>query len=594
MDPADRRIPSRPPSRLPSRPGSRPRLRRAAWLVLLAACSEPAAPVPPGSGEPVPEAPAAVNAVDRIVVPLIQASGRSVTVEAPEALCRRLALDLTGVVPTAAEISARCIGHTPAEMVDYFMGKPLPPPYLPRGEAAYVYTSRRAWADLFGYRTIDSDLTTAFYADVLELDALVKQLYEGTLSYDRFATEALIAPAFLRRFGLLNTAVSDTPSIAAAAVHLFLGREALPSDAADLGNLWRPFMLQSVAASFAKAKYPSCTFCSHLAVTVRNGACSGSEALLCQSSALGPIRLGALSVPTVPPSTLPPRPSELTGATGSELRRIGQLFVQRREFAEAAVDRALQRYLGWWLAGVYRPDYELPAVRDALVDRFIAGGYKLRELEREVLTSVLYTQAQALRPGDISEAPLWAHGPTKQLPAEAFLDTLAAVSGVGLGGCDFRFAAGYNTSGVLDARSRNTAAYTFPVSPGIDPGLYVTVARKLGGCTGGGERGESAGLVPAQAKRETLLKVCAMPLAQSALMPAGLLSATPPATGLPQLLAHQIRLLLGRAPLPAETAALVGLSGLAAEACPTGRCDYAPLASQLCLALFASATSNFY
>ena len=140
MDPADRRIPSRSSLQQGLRRGGRPgpqlRLRRVAWLVLLAACSEPAVPpAPPGSSEPMaPAVPAVANVVDGLVVPLIQASGRSVTVEASEALCRRLALDLTGVVPTAAEVSARCIGRTPAEMVDYFMGRPLPPPYTPSGE----------------------------------------------------------------------------------------------------------------------------------------------------------------------------------------------------------------------------------------------------------------------------------------------------------------------------------------------------------------------------------------------------------------------------------------------------------------------------
>ena len=105
------------------------------------------------------------------------------------------------------------------------------------------------------------------------------------------------------------------------------------------------------------------------------------------------------------------------------------------------------------------------------------------------------------------------------------------------------------------------------------------------------EVGSAAPAVPAQAKRETLLKICAMPLAQGALMPPGLSPDTPPATGLPLLFAHQSRRLLGRSPQPTEIAAL---TGLAASACPSGRCDYAPLASQLCMALFASATSTFY
>lgn len=565
------------------------------WLVptlLLSCTSEPS--LPPGSPEGPrppqlpPGATAPQNVVDKLVVPMLRAAGREPTQEAPEVLCRRLSIDLNGIAPSAAEVSQRCVGRTPAQMVHYFMNKPQAV-HIPAGEAPYPYVGRRFWSEIFSYRTIDYDLNTAFYADVLELDGLVKKLYEGSLTYDRFAVEALIAPAFLRRFGF-QTSASDTSQTAAAAVRIFLGREALPSDAMDLGNLWRPFLLQNVLQTEAKAKYPSCTYCTHYAVMVRNGACSNGEALLCQSTALGPIRLGPLTAPTVPAGLLPPRPSELGGATAMELRRIGGLFVKRREFAEAIVDRVLVRYLGWWNAGVYRPDYELPAVRDALVDLFIQGGYKLRDLEREVLTSVLYTQAATLRAGDIAEAPLWAHGPMKQLLAEPYLDTLSAVSGVDLGGCDFRFAAGYNASGVFDQRTRPLAAYTFPLTPGFEAGSYVTAARKLGGCAGGAEKGEPTGLVAAQAKREALLRICTSPQAQAMLVPT-LDGATPPAEGLPKLLDRQLQATLGRPATPAESTLWL-MS--APEACPSGRCDYKQVGSQLCMALFGSSTVNFY
>jgi hypothetical protein len=264
--------------------------------------------------------------------------------------------------------------------------------------------------------------------------------------------------------------------------------------------------------------------------------------------------------------------------------------VKRREFAEAIVDRVLVRYLGWWDAGVYRPDYELPAVRDALVDLFIKSGYKLRDLEREVLTSVLYTQAAALRSGDIAEAPLWAHGPMKQILAEPFLDTLSAVTGVDLGGCDFRFAAGYNAAGVFDQRTRPLAAYTFPMTPGFEAGSYVSAARKLGGCAGGAEKGEPTGLVAAQAKREALLRICTSAQAQAMLVPA-LDGTTPPAVGLPKLLDHQITATLGR---PATSAESTLWLMSAPESCPSGRCDYKQVGSQLCMALFGSSTVNFY
>jgi hypothetical protein len=530
----------------------------------------PAAETPPAGCEAQPGG--CGNVVDRVVSGMLAQSGRMVLRDSAEALCRRTAIDLTGLPPTDADVRDRCAGRSPEEIVRSFMDR-ASAPHVPGGQAPYPYLGRRYWADLFQYQVNLYDLNTTFYGDVIALDELVRKLYAGQLGYDAFAVEALASPAFVRRFGLMN-AVTDLPAIASAAYRIFLGREALPSDAADLGNLWRPLGVRLATAPNQQRYYE---------VVLRGGVCSDAAALLCQSSVLGTARV----TPTLAAGAMAPL-SQLSGADADQVRKVGRLIVARREFAEAAVDGVLRRYLGWWNAGTYRPDYNLPAVREALADFFIAHGYRLRDLELEVLTSVLYTQPQALAPGEIAQAPLWAHGPTKALPAEVFLDTLQAVTKVQLGGCDFRFALNAIRGGSFYPQP--PGAYTFPVSAGFDAAYYTNAARKMGGCPGGADRPEPGGLVAALAKREVLVPLCRNASALAQLVPA-LGSEVAPAQGLPQLLQHQLRLALGRAPADGERA---GLVGLAEKACPSDYCDYRQVGAQLCMSLLASTLFNTY
>lgn len=522
----------------------------------------------------------ASNTVDHLVAPMLVASRRAPAIEADEALCRRYAIDLNGLSPPVAEVREHCLGRTPRQMVDYFMNKPSAA-HVPAGQPPYLYIKRREWSEILAYRVIDSDLTTTFYADVLALDGLVGRLYLDELGYDQFAVETLASAPFLRRFGLAISTV-DTAQIAAAAFRIFLGREALPSEAADLGSLWRPFTLRLVNGAEAQRRFPDCVYCTHYALMLRGGACAGNEALLCQSTALGTARLSF----TLPSGQFT-RVDDVTGPDAAMLRTAGRLVAARRELAEAMVDRVLGHYLGWWNAGLYRPDFNLPTVRDALVDFFIAHRYRVRELEIEVLTSLLYTQPQLLREGDIAEAPLWAQGPTKPLPAEPFLDSLAAAGGVALGGCDFRFGSASGT----DPRNRIAAAYTFPVSPGFDTTYYATTARKLGGCPAGTERGETSGLVPALAKREALLRLCTHQAVQASLIPP-LGPELSVETALGKLLGQQAERALGRQASADEIARFVAAA--AQGGCSAPGCDYKQVGTQLCLALFSSALFSYY
>ncbi len=120
-----------------------------------------------------------------------------------------------------------------------------------------------------------------------------------------------------------------------------------------------------------------------------------------------------------------------TGKLTAPIRPIltpGRALVARPEFAGAAVNAALVTYLRRWRSGTYLPNFEVPAVRDALT-KLVADAYDIRKLEREIVTSLLYVQSATAAPGASALTPLWAYGPTKPLYAEAWEDTLAQAIG---------------------------------------------------------------------------------------------------------------------------------------------------------------------
>src|SRR5262249_11393011 len=61
-------------------------------------------------------------------------------------------------------------------------------------------------------------------------------------------------------------------------------------------------------------------------------------------------------------------------ATMKRLRGLGDALVARRDFWEAAVDRELHRYLGWWQTSFVRPDSDLPELRRVLTDELMKTG----------------------------------------------------------------------------------------------------------------------------------------------------------------------------------------------------------------------------
>lgn len=410
-----------------------------------------------GCGKSAPQ-----NVVDAVVVPMLHADGKSPHLATDAELCRRYALDLGGVAPSWDEYTAHCKGKTPAQMVDYYMAQP-----------AYVAVNQRLWADAFQY-----DDGTVWYTYITDLDAQVGKLYRGELAYPDFAALAVAHPAFVGNFVGEN--------VVAYAYQAFLGRDALPEERQDMLALFRMWRARgNYDPTIGTFRYNACTVDAQCATgTTCQPAPSGTGKVCSATNNYRELyvdpracagSLGAVACTStmhnasaVLTATQPIALGDLTPDQWSVLRTPGRVIAQAPYFYEAAVDTMMRKYLGWWHLGVELPGYEIPAVRQALAQLLQAKD--IRTMERELLTSVLYTM-----PADNSgnDKVLWHYGPTKQMIAEAWLDSVGKLTGVSMGSCDWRYP--------LQSLRWIPASLVPPKGalPNFD---YQATARTMGGC----------------------------------------------------------------------------------------------------------------
>jgi hypothetical protein len=347
------------------------------------------------------------NAIDQAACPSIQGEG----VTPPEAdsveFCRRAYIDLLGESPTAIEYEADCKWSTKDEIVDDFMSRPQ-----------YVLVSQRMWGDVFHYT---SEIVHHEY--IADLDALVGELYLGNISYDVFAELAATHPAFLGRW--------DGLDLVGFSFLAFLNRDANPAERLALEPLWHMWQERDAA-------HPNQSNARNVVLDTR--LCVAPNEADCYSDYWGDHTV--IIPPPVPGDTSPTGPNvidqaALTPEQWNQVRLPGRLITEHATFYEAYVDRALRRYLG------YDAGAELPMVRQALVDMLEQNGGNVREIEREILTSVLYTSSNRFDEGEVDNPDDWAppywHGPVKQMDAEDWLRTAAKLTGVDLGSCDHRY-----------------------------------------------------------------------------------------------------------------------------------------------------------
>ncbi len=346
------------------------------------------------------------NVVDEANCPLIQGVGVDPEPADKVEFCRRAYIDLLGEAPTQQEYEADCKWREADEVVDAFMVDPR-----------FVTHSQRMWADVFHFTT---DIVHHQY--IIELDDLVRQLYVGEINYDTFVELASTHPAFLGRW--------DGNDLVGFNFQAFLGRDATGPERLALVPLF---------ALWEERPVPHAMQDNAMNVVLNTLNCAVPNEASCYSDYWGENTV--LIAPPVPGDVDPDGPNVLDQANllptqWDSLRTFGRLMTEQPQFYEAYVDRALKRYLG------YDGD-AIPEARQALVDLMNANGGNLLAVDREILTSSLYTAtnewAEEEKIDEMEYDPAIWHGPVKQMDPEDWLRSAAKLTGVDLGSCDHRF-----------------------------------------------------------------------------------------------------------------------------------------------------------
>jgi len=385
------------------------------------------------------------NVIDAAACPFIQGVG----IDPPEAdsveFCRRAFIDLSGASPTAVEFEDRCQWATKDEIIDDFMSRP-----------EYVLVSQRMWGDIFHYTS-----EIVHYQYVADLDSLVGELYQGTITYDVFAELAATHPAFLGRW--------DGNDLVGFNFQAFLGRDANPAERLALEPLWHQWEERDVVDPMQS---------NARNVVLNTMRCAAPNEADCYSDYWGEYTV--ITDMPAPGDTDPNGPnvldqSSLSADQWNLLRLPGRLITEDATFYEAYVDRSLRRYLG------YDAGAELPNVRQALVDMLQTNGGDVVEVDREILTSILYTSTNHFEEEDSAFPEEWAppywHGPLKQMDAENWLRTAAKLTGQDLGSCDHRYP-------VVQSGAAGFHPHAYPTMGAGDAPDYEfrNRAQLLGGC----------------------------------------------------------------------------------------------------------------
>lgn len=473
------------------------------------------------------------NIVNRVMVPMFRGSSIAIVDESKSELCRRMALDLIGRVPTTEE-NAQCQRETPEQMADRFMASP-----------EYVRQQRRNWGERF------YNLDEQWYHYAVEVDELVERLYREHISYSDFMTRLIVHPGFYATFR------GDDWS--SNVVRYALNRNARADEIAALRPLSRAWHTRrfcdgtvwwntrtsrggtderadgscgrdEFAINFCRCRdddgTSTCaTNAFGAAVDFGTEGCADREHRDEDVNALRVTDVGAGRGPVCPglpfynqcqdrdfgddgPATQLRRLGGITDGQRQRLYSLGRALSQRPDFWEGAADRELKRFLDWWQAGLRKPDFDIPAVRTVLADELRRTG-SLRYVQRLIVTSMLYTQRAELAPGEAdppSTHPVWAMGPTRIMTAERWLDSVFYVTfGESAGVCDFRFVTeNYNWRMLVN----NNLAMEDPMRNRFSDD-YREWVQSLSGCSSALSRSTRSSLSIVTSQHEIAQKLCA-------------------------------------------------------------------------------------
>jgi hypothetical protein len=527
-------------------------------------------PFTPGSDdEPiVAPPPPSNNVIDVAVWPrFVQAQRTKLRLAGDRELCRRIALDFTGTIPTPSEYDEKCKGKSAEQIARAFISAPR-----------FADVEERAWVQHVGVDPMK--LAALYYVDA---GAIVKQLARGELRYDDFVAKMVAHPSITIHRPVDGGTLEDS---AAHAIRVFLGRVPAPGEVDDFANLLRPWRRSYVPAYKEGYGY-----------YVRKASIVADE---CNDPILGKARctsrlFGAVTTIELPSTMVESSRCGIDGESGDlrgecydnilgkvpddvqkQLEKPGRLLATRTELWEEAADRSLHRLLGWWKSSANEPETVLPEVRSA-VAKWFRTNKDLRELYVTIATSILYTQTSESGELAAKELAPWLVGPTKSMSPEMFLDSLSVALERPLGLCNPYTDEPVGRNWYFPDKFRTPQPKEFY---GFKEDFYLSAATSVGGCRGGEPSSPQPGLGAVFAHVDIAKALCAAP---SKIVPA---DATPAA-----VVDHLFTRMLGRAATDAEKTELTALE---TKCLPDMSCALDGFAREVCGALLRSSAFTFY
>jgi hypothetical protein len=513
------------------------------------------------------------NPVNAGLCSALWGAGRSGTAIVPEEACRRLFVDTTGTFPTHDEIKDQCLGKPWGEVVTRLITS-----------KDFVDLNRRLWADRLSY-----DTNSVSVERIYDMDAIVKKLYEGRLSYDQFAAVTSAHPVLTRKHA--------TPGDRAEALFwTFLGRPPFGDERSDMGRLYSLWENHYYDHPRLGMRLPD-AFIRYRCVDDRgnpNPLSSGE----CTS-----INFGFEQLILKPDSRADEAESGdglvmwsgfLSASEWQKLQAPGRAISKEWSFWEHAVNIVIRQYLDYDLATM------VPEVGEQLVRYVLDHDGDIRAAHFAVLTSLPYLQTST---GTTTEAPRFTYGPLKQIDAEGWVDSSRKLVGLDQLKCDLRI----NRPGeFLQTGSPSGIALILDSDWELnDEGDnvrsdYRDLVQTLGGCPDNSEGGrfKIVSVLTTANQLSFAGKVCDPALEQAAeradvaqLLPSGI---DPQKAVDPDLAAQvvdfQTRRFFGR---PAAAAELAAAKEHGAE-CQRAQCSAEQFARPACFALMSSAEMIFY